>query len=213
MWKQKKTPMSKFREYKKINLSYRTKWEKWFFDKYLFQKYKIKRQSIVWRRICDFIIPSKWVRIEIDWSHHNTKWHKAYDLAWDRHIFEMWWYITLRVVDFDEQKANKVMKFVEEKQYTWLKQIRFIKKHIRGKKPEEVNESDYSWDEKNIVLYWKSLYKQNKVKEKKVIKVIKEKSTNSTIKVKTLARQKHTQQPKEYSFWVNLFYSVLQQTL
>lgn len=146
------------REYKKINLSYWTKWEKWFFEKYLKGRHRYRRQIILWRRICDFILPNKWIRIEIDWEHHNSKWYKEYDHERDKRLFERYWFITLRVKDYDDSQAVKVINF--SKGITWSSKdrIKFIKQHIRWREIYEVDEELFDYEWKITVLYRKSLY-------------------------------------------------------
>jgi len=195
--------MWKLFEYKKQNLSYRTKWEKRYYDNYLINnwiKKKIKRQTIIWKRICDFTLSSYWIRIEIDWKHHNTSWYKAYDKKRDRIIFERYWWITLRIEDFDNKKASESIEYIKSISRNHMKRLRFIKKNIRDKNIKDIDREIYSEEWKLVIDYYLNLYKQERVKTIKSTVRDENKIVQKKIKNKVI------EPPRSYSLWISLLY-------
>lgn len=191
--------MGRLYEYKQQNLSYWTKWEKWFYDGYLIKdwiKKRIKRQTIIWQRICDFTLSNYWIRVEIDWKHHNTSWYKAYDKKRDRIIFERYWWITLRIEDFDDIKARNVIEYIKDTKRNHSKRLEFIKKNIRDKDIKDIDREKYSDEWKKTIDYYLSLYKEEIKKPKKV------KEVKKPIERKILVDKK-----RDYSMWVSMLYS------
>jgi len=147
-------------EYQQQNLSYWTKWEKRFYDNYLANSWlkKVKRQTILWQRICDFIITKHWIRVEIDWDHHYTSWYKSYDKKRDRILFERYWFITLRIKDFDDVNASKSIEYIKKVKRDHAKRLIFIKKNIRDKEVKDIDREKYSEEWKLVIDYYFSLY-------------------------------------------------------
>lgn len=196
--------MSRLSKYKEQNLLYWTKWEKRFYDNYLLNSWlkKIRRQSILWQRICDFIITRHWVRVEIDWKHHDTSWYKAYDKKRDRILFERYWLITLRIKDFDDKKAIESIDYIRRIKRDHTKRLQFIKKNIRDKEKEDIDREKYSDEWKLVIDYYFSLYKQETVKTGESTP-IREKKTGQKIKKEVI------EPPRSYSVWISMLYNSL----
>lgn len=187
-------------EYKQENLSYRTKWEKRFYDNYLINSWlkRIRRQTIIWQRICDFIITEHWVRIEIDWKHHCTKWYKAYDKKRDRILFERYWYITLRIQDFDDKNALEVIDYIKSIKRNHMRRLQFIKKSIRDRDINDIDRELYSNEWKMVIDYYFTLYN----KEAIALKAPMKEKIKTPIKVK----KQFIDPPRSYSVWISTLY-------
>lgn len=185
-------------EYKQQNLSYRTKWEKRFYDNYLINSWlkRIRRQTIIWQRICDFIITEHWVRIEIDWKHHYTKWYKAYDKKRDRILFERYWYITLRIQDFDDKNAIEAIDYIKSIKRNHMRRLQFIKKSIRDKDINDIDRKLYSNEWKMVIDYYFTLYNKEAIVPKALIK------EKNPIKIK----KQFIDPPRSYSLWISTLY-------
>ncbi len=194
-------------KYKQQNLSYRTKWEKRFYDNYLINSWlkKIRRQTIIWQRICDFIITKHWARIEIDWKHHYTKWYKAYDKKRDRILFERYWYITFRIPDFDEEKAFDTISSIKLIKRNHMRRLQFIKKNIRDKNIEDIDRERYSYDWKVTIDYYISLYSKEIEHKKMNIPKIEISNKVNIPRVKKI----NLDPPKVYWTWISLLYKSL----
>ena len=189
----------------KINKKKINRWEERFYNTYLKDKYRTRKQVVLWKRICDFILPKLWIRIEVDGPHHYTSSYKAYDKKWDRILFERYGYITLRVKDFDNERAEEIMEIISKVVWNNQERLLFIKEYIRCKDISTIKDEDLTINWKMTIDYYKELYKikdkkARTIKEKKISikkqKIIKEKSQS-----KISVDRSHFS-----SLWVNMLY-------
>lgn len=178
------------------------RWEEWFYENYLKWNWRVRKQVVLWNRICDFVIHKKWIRIEVDWKHHFKKWYKSYDKKWDRILFNRYGFITLRVKDYSDIDAKSAIDFIKSVSWDFNKRLVFIKSHIRNNNICNLDYSDMSSDEIITIDYYKSLYpeliKKTRIKKEKKMK----EEVNANIKIKKV----NVNRDHFSSAWVNLLY-------
>lgn len=110
------------RKIENIERSKLSKAESWMEEKLKKSWLKFTRQAVWWYRIFDFWNSKLWIAIEVDWPEHNKNW----DITRDEYNYKRSGIIVLRVKNFDDQTADKIINslpkesWMERRERMWL---------------------------------------------------------------------------------------------